>query len=233
MRGIVRDKDGCYYVLEDSPKHHVIKFDSNWKPLRITTQDAIGFLYDPHSIFIDDKEDKIFICSESKICILNKELKIFNTLELQPSPLFITKFGDKYFVTTKAAIIVITIDFDNSTFEGHVHRSIIMDWGKRERFNTKLCLRGICVSNNLLYVIEFGYSGRLLCLKTSNNNLKCVYAYKNSPGYCSASCSDQCSPVALTCHDGKVYYSQGYYETKFHILEHNCQEKKSTKLFDA
>ena len=105
MRGIVRDKISYYYILEGSPKYHVI----NWKPLRLTTQDAIGFLYDPHCIIIGDKEDKIFIlCSERRICILNKELKFAVHLSYN----FITRFVNKYFVTTKAAIIVLTIDFD-------------------------------------------------------------------------------------------------------------------------
>ena len=53
VRGITKDKNGYYYVVEHSPKHHVIKFDSDWKPLRKSNKDAIGLLFDPHGIYIN------------------------------------------------------------------------------------------------------------------------------------------------------------------------------------
>ena len=104
-------------------------------------------------------------------------------------------------------------------------------------FKRNLKLRGICASKDYLYVIQFGRSGRFLCLKyhKDKNNIECVYADKNRTRFCSKDCHEQCSPVALTYHDGKIYYSQGYYERKFHIVQvtHDGKTFKSTKLFDA
>ena len=48
------DKNGYYYVVEHSPKHQVIKFDSDWKPLRKSDKDAIGLLFNPHDIYMDE-----------------------------------------------------------------------------------------------------------------------------------------------------------------------------------
>ena len=230
VRGITKDKNGSYYVVEHSPKHHIIKFDGDWKPLRKSNQNAVGLLYDPHGIYMDEDIEKIFICSENRICILNTDLTICYEFRLQPSPMFITKHKDKYFVATKAAIIIITIDLDNLNFEEQICSSIIMPNGEN-LFNIRenLILRGICASKNFLYVIQFGGSGRVLCLKYHNNNIECVYADENCTRFCSKDCHDQCSPVALAYHDGKVYYSQGYYERNFHIV----QVMESTKLFDA
>ena len=236
VRRITKDKNGYYYVVEHSPKHHVIKFDGDWKPLRKSNQNAMGLLYDPHGIFIDEDIQRIFVCSKNKICILNTDLTICYEFMIKPSPMFITKHKDKYFVATEAAIIIITIDLHNLKFEGQICSSIIMP-NRENIFKVRedLTLRGIYASKNYLYVIQFGGSGRFLCLKYHKNNIECVYADENCTRFCSKDCHEQCSPVALTYHDGTIYYSQGYYERKFHIVQvtHDGKTFESTKLFDA
>ena len=82
VRGITKDKNGSYYVVEHSPKHHVIKFDGDWKPLKKSNQNAMGLLYDPHGILIDEDIEKIFICSENRICVLNTDFDICYEFEL-------------------------------------------------------------------------------------------------------------------------------------------------------
>ena len=221
--------------MEHSPKHHVIKFDGDWKPLRKSNQKAMGLLYDPHGIFIDEDIQRIFVCSKNRICILNTDLTICYKFMIKPSPMFITKHKDKYFVATEAAIIIITIDLHNLKFEGQICSSIIMPNGENIfKVREDLTLRGIYASKNYLYVIQFGGSGRFLCLKYHKNNIECVYADENCTRFCSKDCDEQCSPVALTYHDGKIYYSQGYYEKKFHIVQvTHGKTFESTKLFDA
>ena len=239
VRGITKDKNGYYYVVEHSPKYHVIKFDGDWNPLRTTNKEGLDLLYDPHGIFIDEDIERIFVFSKNRICILNTDLTICYEFTLQPSPMFITKHKDRYFVATEAAIIIINIDLDNDNlnFEGQICSSIIMPNGENVfEIGENLILRGICASENYLYVIQFGGSGRFLCLKYHKNNvIEYVYADENCTRFCSKACHKQCSPVALTYHNGKIYYSQGYYEKKFHIVRvtHDGKTFESTKLFDA
>ena len=84
------------------------------------------------------------------------------------------------------------------------------------------------------YVIQCGRSGRFLCLKYHKNNIECVYADENCIRLCSKDCHEQCSPVALAYNAGKVYYSQGYYEKKFHIVKvTHGKTFEIIKLFDA
>ena len=76
-----------------------------------------------------------------------------NLSYIYPSPMFITKHKDKYFVATETAIIIITIDLDNLKFEGQICSSIIMPNGEN-LFKRNLKLRGICASKDYLYVIQ-------------------------------------------------------------------------------
>ena len=238
VRGIARDSKGNYYVVE-TREHRVLKFDDNFKPLKRSNKKAHRFLFDPHGIFID-KEENIFICSKIKrrICVLNIELTILYLLELEFSPVSITKFAKEIFVTTNNAIVVLNIDLINLKFEFKTHRGIVMADGNTETLddnNDNDTERRICAGEEFLYVAEYGKSGRLLCLKYDNNNLYCVGSEENCTKLCSKSCSSMCSPVALAYHNGKVYYSQGDYEEKFHIVVLMTHGKTvtSTKLFDA
>ena len=150
--GITKDKNnGYYYIVEHSPNHHVIQFDGDWKPLRKSNQNAMGLLCDPHGTYMDEDIQRIFVCSEKRICILKTDLTICNEFKLQPSPMFITKQKDKYFVATEAAIIIITIDLDNLKFEGQICSSIIMTNGENLFKHNQL--RGICASNMLFSVV--------------------------------------------------------------------------------
>ena len=233
VRGIAKDSEGNYYVVETSPEHRIIKFDKNFEPLKRSNKEAHDFLLNPHGIFVDkgkqEDEDKIFVCSEQKctVCILNTDLKICYKFELKYSPRFITKFDNEFAVTTfKDGIIIINIDLIKLKYKGRRHKSILLSGGSTERFG-QCELWGICSGQDVIYVAEHGQSGRLLCLKYNKNRLYYADSEKNRKGICSG-CSPKCSPLALAYHDGKVFYSQGNYEKKFHIVQ-----MSHGKLFDA
>ena len=231
VRGIAKDSKGNYYFVETSPEHRVIKFDSNFEPLKRSNKNAYDLLLNPHGIFVHKQEDKdkIFVCSEQKctVCILDTDLIICYKVELKYSPCFITKFDNKFAVTTlKDGIIIINIDFIKLKYEGRRQKSILLSGGSTELFGQRE-LWGICSGQDVVYVAEYGQPGRLLCLKYNKNRLYYVDSEEDCKGVCSG-CSPKCSPLALAYHDGNVFYSQGDYERKFHIVQ-----MARGKLFDA
>ena len=233
IRGIARDSsDGSYYVVDSSSDNRVLKFDKDWNPLRKSHREGSRLLYEPSGIVVD--KGNIFVFSKDKICILDTTLKIFHVLKLPLRSIKcigITKFEEKYFITTENAIIVISINELN--FEGQLFEHVIMPDGKIEKLTN---LRAICSSEKYLYATKIGNGGCLLCLEYCRDNLKCVHTENKCTQFCSTKHQNpaDCSPVALAYHDGKVYYSQGCTEGKYYVVQLTHGETiESKKLFEV
>ena len=232
VRGIGKDSDGYFYASDSLSGNRVIKFDKNWNPLRKTNRLATELLDAPYGIYVERLH--IFVCAKDKICILDNNLKICYTFKLQLCPIDITKFKGSYFVTSKSAIMVIDIDLSKLKFTKKVFDSIIMPGRSTETFNKDCDLRGICATDKYLYVTEKGPSGRLLCLDYDEGKLRFIAADESCAKHCSQSCSKNCSPVVVAEYKGKIYYSQGTHERKYHIVRvtHGAH-LESKKIFDV
>lgn len=222
IRGIGRDKDDFYYIV-DSFKSRILKFDADLNPLRKTCIESAELFREPFGIFVD--EEYIYVCSsrENHICVLDSSLKVCYLLKLSFSPTDITKFDGKYFVTTKSTVVMIDdVNFTTRTFRETKFQTMTRRLGKPVSF--KNCeLRGICASEEHLYVTEKCALGRLLRLKFYGGQLKYIDAVQN------------CTPPnAVTYNNGAVYYSRGVWGMEFSIMKvMDNNSFRDTKLFDA
>ena len=200
----------------------MLQFDKNWNPVRKTCTKAATLFSEPNGILVDT--DYIYVCSNKNdhICVLDHSLTVCYTIRLSFSPIDITKFDGKFFVSTNAAIVML----DDVNFSAKTLRELKFD--KMTRNGSELVLfrrcelRGICASDKYLYVTEKHRCGRLLCLEFHNNHLKYISEIPN------------CAPNAVAYSDGSVYYSQGVYEEKFCIMKVTGQQSLTeTKIMDV
>jgi hypothetical protein len=215
IRGIGRDDDGNFYV-SDCFQWRILKFDKDWNLLRQNFLKTPAACIEPYGILVTSQY--VFVCAHQKqqIWILNHTLDLLYklSLPLNFSPTDITILDNTYFVTTKSAIVMINIDFNEGSF---ARTSMTV-----ENINPESELRGICVKNQHLYVTEKGAPGRLLCFNF-DGQLKRVAAYSVSE-----------PPAAIAHHNGRVYYGQGNLDAKFSIQEitRRDQTLKTNVLFN-
>ena len=209
IRGIEKDSNNCYYVVDSSHKR-VLKFDSNWNPLRRTSQNSTEYgtvLSEPFGILAT--QEYVFVCAyrNKQICIFDHELSLHYRIThdyLLSGPTDIAVFCNTFFVTLKSSIIVFQIDFDSKTYKAMKMDSFVTN-RKTEIFKQALELRGICACKQYLYVAES--SGRLLCLEYDFENSRLVYV-DSIP---------KCCPVVVVHDAGTIYYSRRTTEGKFTI----------------
>ncbi|CAI8037905.1 hypothetical protein GBAR_LOCUS21172 [Geodia barretti] len=209
IRGIEKDSNNCYYVVDSSHKR-VLKFDSNWNPLRRTSRNSTEYgtvLSEPFGILAT--QEYVFVCAyrNKQICIFDHELSLHYRIThdyLLSGPTDIAVFRNTFFVTIKSSIIVFQIDFDSKTYKAMKMDSFVTN-RKTEIFKQALELRGICACKQYLYVAES--SGRLLCLEYDFENSRLVYV-DSIP---------KCCPVVVVHDAGTIYYSRRTTEGKFTI----------------
>ena len=207
VRGIGRDALGNFYIV-DSVNSRVLKFDENFDPMRKTCDKCNTIFIDSFGIIVE--ADHILVCAKrnNQICVLNHDLDLLCNIKLLRihDPMDITKIDENYFVSTKGAILRINFDIEKESVDVVEYKSF-KKGSLNEDFKDDLELRGICARGEYLYVSEQHESGRLLCLKFANEELKYVDAIP------------ECAPNAVTKHQNKVYFSQGVYGGKFSIVE--------------
>ena len=232
VRGIGKDSEGNYYVADAGFGQVLLKFNNEWKALKRTSNEAARLVAQSYELFVE--EERLFLCSENRICILNTNLDVQRTLCLGSyNATDITKFNGQYFVTTDMEIIVFRgTDIENSKFKAYAHKSFLMPDGRHEKFKTLCKLRGICTSEKKLYVTECGMSGSLLCLNYQNDRLTFTHKIKDSE-ICYEDCAKECSPVVLYYCDAKIYYSKGFPNANCHIVQVREGETNATRLFDV
>jgi hypothetical protein len=226
IRGIDKDSNNCCYVVDSSHKR-VLKFDSNWNPLRRTSRNSTDYgtvLSEPFGILAT--QEYVFVCAyrNKQICIFDHELSLRYRIThnyLLSGPTDIAVFREIFFVTIKSSIIVFQIDFDSKTYKAIKMDSFVTN-RKTENFKQALELRGICASKQYLYVAES--SGRLLCLEYDFENSQLVYVDS----------IQKCCPVVVVHNAGTIYYSRRTIEGKFTIasVHHDsATNKMETKDF--
>ena len=168
------------------------------------------------NILVTDEHVFVCACANQKVCILDLNLNLRYFLNLSFEPIGITKLNDKYFVTTRAAIGILDIDIENMKFR--VKNCGEMKTGlNTKQFKRGIALRGICSDNQYLYVTERDQpnGGRILCLNYQENQFILKYFCRNSCQDCK---SKKCCPIVIVHHNDTIIYSQGSWESKFHIL---------------
>ena len=215
VRGI--GKNDCFlYVLCSCTYSKVFQFDEELKPVRKTNEDSAKHFGEAYGILVSDEH--VFVCARAKqkVCILDLKLNLQFCLKFDEiNPIGITKFNDKYFVTTTAAIGILDLDIENMKFR-------VKRCGKMktvlttEQFKPGIELRGICSDNQYLYVTERDESngGRILCMHYQENKLILNYFHQTSCQDCK---SNKCCPIVIVHHDGTIIYGQGSWKHKFHI----------------
>ena len=211
IRGIDKDTSDCIYVVDSSNKR-ILKFDRDWNPLRRTSKkdntDQGTVLTEPFGITVTPEHVLVCAYRKKEICIFDHDLNLQYRIDhpyLESGPIDITEFDGRFIVAIKSAILVLEIDFVERTFEVTRLDRYLMNNGKIVPFNRKLELRGVCASDQYLYVAEG--SGRLLCFIYTDSQLRYVNAIPS------------CSPVAAV-HDGTtVYYSRRITGGRFAIAE--------------
>ena len=207
IRGIDKDTSDCI-----CSNKRILKFDRDWNPLRRTSKndntDQGTILTEPFGITVTPEHVLVCAYRKKEICIFDHDLNLqyrIDHLYLESGPIDITEFDGRFIVAIKSAILVLEIDFGAGTFKVTRLDRYLMNNGKIVPFNRKLELRGVCASDQYLYVAEG--SGRLLCFIYTDSQLRYVNAIPS------------CSPVAVV-HDGTtVYYSRRITVGRFAIAE--------------
>ena len=207
----------------DSVNSRVLKFDDNFNPMQKTCDKCNTIFINAFGILVE--ADRILVCAKRKnqICVLNHDLDLLCNIKLKiHDPIDITKIGENYLVSTKGAILRINFDIEKRSVNVVKYKSF-KNGNENEDFKDDLELRGICAKGEYLYVSEQHESGRLLCLKFVNEELKYVDAIP------------KCAPNAVTEHRNKVYFSKGVFGRNFSIVEitHEEQDMKETESFPA
>ena len=216
VRGIGEDKYGFLYFLCSGTNSKVLKFDQELNPVRKTNRSCAEHFGVAYGILVTDEH--VFVCARvnQKVCILDLDLNLQFCLKFDDiNPIGITKFNDKYFITTTAVIGILDIDIENMKFR--VKKCGKMKTGlTTEQFQPGIELRGICSDNQYLYVTERDDSngGRILCLHYQENKLILNYSHRTSCQDCK---SNKCCPIVIVHHNGTIIYSQGGWKRKFHI----------------
>ena len=168
IRGIYWSNTSKSFFVLDSTNHQLLKYGSDWTPLRQTYQD--DYLHNPFGMFINENESKVFVCdtSNDRICVLDKDLNHICYILGITSPKDITYFQGKYFVTSRGngQIVVLDIDFAKRSFRRcNIQKMTINNNDVNPSFNPSFShkIRGICAKGNYLYVTE--RAGRILCLE--------------------------------------------------------------------
>ena len=187
--------------------------------------------------------DNVLVCSErnTRISVLDLNLEFCCNLELYFGPMSITKFQNHFIVTSKMAIAVINIDFAKKTFKIIAKFESFIKGEDTIPFKQNVSLRSICASDKYLYVTQKEKNGPgypMLCLEYDDERYQLNYVCEvsNFQENCNK-CNERCGPVVVVCYNNNtIFYSQGSYGEKFHIVKatHNPGEPiKSIKMFDV
>ena len=226
----------------------MVKLDKNLKHVKKTGNDCAQYLRNAYGMLV--LSENVLVASGFQgICVMNLNLELCYSLsELNIAPIGFAIFQkNKFIVTAKSAIEIFEIDFQKKQLKNQMTFTNMSVGNKSVPFNSKCVLRGICSSDEYIYVTEMDndqndgrdgfYGGRLLCFQFADGKLKHVCEKKKfSDNCCENIPKDQrpCGPVAVFYHDGKIYYSQGCFGKMFHIVKTKAKGFKDTELlFDA
>ena len=170
LRGISRNGN-CFYVL-DKVKEQVLKYSSNWMPLR-----KISMFNDPYGILAHGEIVLVCDTKNHRVCVLDDELNhLFDIPDIQ-EPMGIAVYKDKYFVTSRqkdyGSIVILDINVKNRVYE---YCTCLV----KKKFGRTI--RGICATEKYLYITEL--EGRILCLEYVSklspmwDTLECVAEHK-------------------------------------------------------
>ena len=225
-------------------KSQVFKLDEDLNRVRMSCDESSQYLGLAYQLLVTSKN--LLVCSKDKcnICIFDLELTLLFNINLKFIPLGITVLNNNtYFVSAKGKIGVMDIDIQEQ--ECKISKIIIQKGMKVnddvEVFNKESEFRGICTSNKCLLVTEVNKTDsnyrRLLYLEFIGNQLKRVAVEKDFSKHCSEVCNkEKCSPVVVAHCNGVDYFSQGYFNGKFHVVRVTLTKKhimQTKKLFDC
>ena len=244
IRGI-GENNGFLYVLCSAPDSQVVKLDKQYFKEEKKSSDTCGNHFgEAFGMLVTS--DNVLVCSERKtqICVLDFDLKICYNLKIGFGPISIAKFRNHFIVTSKTTIAVIDIDFAEGTFNIIAKLEGFIKDKNTVCFKQDVELRSICASDRYIYVTQndddVDAPGLpMLCFEYDEKQCKLNYVceVRNFQEKNCNKCSETCGPVVVICHNNNtIFYSQGSYEKKFHIVKatHNPGEPiKSTKMFDV
>ena len=222
VRGIGKDDDSNNFYVLDGVNWRILKFDSNWIPVRqIRDSDAFDELF---GLLVTSQY--VLVCTKrhEQILILDHNLNFCFKLDVPKGPTGIAELDGKYFVTCKHAILVVKIDFQAQKCFVNKLKTMEMNDGKVELFKNGSELRDICASGQYLYVVE--RASRVLCLEYApdqmRSQLKCV-------------AEAQCSSYAIASHGDEVYCCRKDKKAEFYIskLTQNGGKINIEDLFKA
>ncbi|CAI8043749.1 hypothetical protein GBAR_LOCUS24275 [Geodia barretti] len=240
VRGIGQSH-GFIYVLCSGADSQVVKLNRNLNHVGKETSDKCGeYFGEAFGMLVTS--DNVLVCSErnEQICVLNLNLEFCYNLELKLGPVGIATFQNHYIVTAKATIGIIDIDFDKKALKRvDVFESMTKE-GVSTPFNQSIIFRGVCCSDKYIYVTQKQQHGPglpMLCLQFDEKTHKLNYICEVTDF--SRNCDElieRCGPVVPFYHNNTIFYSQGSYGIKFHIMKatHNPGEPiASNKMFDV
>ena len=193
--------------------------------------EAFGMLVTSDNVLVYSKRNKI-------ICVLDLNLEPCFNFKLEFGPIGIAKFKNNYVVTAKAAIGLIDVDFEKRGLK--VFGSMIKGEDSVP-FKPNIVFRGVCCSDEYIYVTREaendGPGLPMLCLQFDEKEHKLNYVCEVTDF--STNCdekNEKCGPVIPFYHNNTMFYSQGSFGIKFHIIKatHNPGEPiESNKIFDV
>ena len=237
VRGIGQSK-GFLYILVSRADSMVVKLDRNFQIVKATREQYSVYLGEAFGMLVTS--ENVLVCSErhSLICVFDLNLGFCYNLPLRFHPIAIAKFQDHFIVISEATVSVIDIDFERKTLKVVTNMSNVGS----VPLNPGVVLRGLCCSDKYIYVTKKARHESpglpILCLQYDKIRFTLNYVCEadDFPLNCDSECSKCCGPVVLYCHKNKIFYSQGCYGEKFHVVEatHNPGEPiTSKKLFDV
>lgn len=245
---IGQDDEGYTYVL--CKNSEVVKLNKNLKCVKKTGNDCAQYLRQTYGMLV--LSENVLVCSGYQhICVLDLNLNFCYTLsELNIVPIGFAKFQtDKFIVTSKSAIEIFEIDFQERELRNQMTFTNMSVGYNSVPFNPKYVLRGVCSSDEYIYVTEMDnirndgkdgfYGGRLLCFQFADGILRLICEEKNFSDNCCENIPQHekpCGPITVFYHDGKIYYNQGCYGKMHHIVKttRTAEGFKDTELlFDA
>ena len=239
IRGIGQSH-GFIYVLCSGADSKVVKLNRNLKCEKETSDDCGKDFGEAFGMLVTS--ENVLVCSERNehVSVLNLNLDFCYNLELKFGPIGIATFQNHYVVTAKATIGIIDIDFDKKALK---RVDVFESMTKGEvsiPFKENIIFRGVCCSDKYIYVTQKQKNGPglpMLCLQFDEKKHKLNYVCEVTDY--SRNCDElieRCGPVVPFYHNNTIFYSQGSYGIKFHIMKatHNPGEPiASNKMFDV
>ena len=239
VRGI-GESNGFIYVLCSGADSKVVKLNEHFEVVKQSSDECGKHFGEAFGMLVTSQD--VLVCAErnKQICVLDLNLEFcFNLDKLNFGPVGIATFQNHYIVTAIGTIEIIDIDFDKKALKIHIFESMTKE-GVSTPFKENIKFRGVCCSDKYIYVTQKLQNGPglpMLCLQFDEKKHKLNYICEVTEF--STICdelNEECCPVIPFYHNNTIFYSQGSYGIKFHIIKatHNHGEPiASNKMFDV